>query len=1140
MQFNILGPMEVLRGDVPLDLGGPKQRAVLAVLVLGVGRVVTVDRIVDELWGDEPPARALGTLQAYVSNLRRVLEPDRPPRAPAQVLASRAPGYVLQVPPDAVDAVRFERGVSDAQALLEAGRPEHATRELSDAMALWRGPPLADLANEAFARDPIARLTELHGVAVETRLAADLALGRHVTAAVELGDLVRRQPLRERPWELLMLALYRGGRQGDALRTFEQARRVLVEELGVEPGPALVKLERQILDQDPSLDWRPPAPAAVSPATVAPALAAEPAPRDDFVGRHTELARLRELLSPVEGPRYALIGGEAGAGKTRLAQQFADLAAADGRRVVFVRCTETPGTPAFWPWRQVVRAIVDSVPEGEGQPAVGDARADLARVVPEWVGSPAGELPRADVADSALFQLYDSVSAFVGRVTAERPLAVVLDDLQWADSSTLRILRYVVTDPRVRRMRLVATYRDNDALPGTALHDTLTALAGEPSVLRVKFGGLDHDDVRELIERLTDQPAHDDVVVAVRRRTGGNALFVTELTRLLAAEGRLSDAEAARSPLHFPDELQAVIHRRLARLPATARGVLTAACVIGEQFAIDVLSLALGTTVDELLDSLETIVLSGVIVEEARPGVYRFAHSLIREVLYDALSRARRARLHARVATAMEQIWSDDPEPHAAELAFHASRGAEAGTAEQAVRYGVLAAREAGVRLAYDQEARCWQQALDGLELARPADRAARYDILMGLSRARRCAGDVEGSQRATREAIEIVTRMGDDERMARAAVGFSRGAGSTWSWRPLGDVDQEAIDVLERALVALGQDDSALRAEVMGTLAVELYSAAHAADRARQLSAEAVAIADRLGDPALKATTLNMHYFASLGPDGPQRRLAIAQQLIDLPEPGVAPDVGLVGLILRMTSRLEIADLAGADEDFAAASATSERLREPAMLAQVAWFRATRALIGGRLDEAQRLTDEALALHRRTGLWGAIECYSTQMFHLLRAQGRLVELEPLLLDMVNTSGFSGFHEAMALMYLDAGREDDAVRALGERTDFAPLPRDWSWLYLSCLQADVCAAIGDAASRRRLCDDLIPYTDQLAVIGTGISCWGPVAYYVGLLEAALGRAEAAERWFGVAVDMADRIGAVRWREQAADALLAVH
>ncbi|HEX6659220.1 MAG TPA: BTAD domain-containing putative transcriptional regulator, partial [Ilumatobacter sp.] len=739
--------MEVRSGGEPLDLGGPKQRAVLAVLVLSVGRVVSVDRIVDELWGDEPPARALGTLQAYVFNLRRVLEPGRAPRAPASVLASQPPGYVLQVAGDAVDAVRFERAIAQAQALLDAGRPAEAHAELSSAMALWRGPPLADLAAESFTRDPIARLTDLHEVAVETRLAADLALGRHATAAVELGDLVRREPLRERPWELLMLAQYRAGRQGDALRAYDQARRVLIDELGVEPGPALMRLQRQVLDQDPALDWHPSAPVTMARVAPVPAPSAA-APRDTFVGRRVELAAVRDLLTP-DGTQYALIGGEAGAGKSRLAQEFAAAAAAAGRLVVVARCSETPGTPAFWPWRQVMRALVDNLPEADAQRAIGSARAHIARVVPERVGSPAGDPPRGESADTALFQLYDSVTAFVARATVERPLAFVLDDLQWADPSSLRVLLYLLTDPRVRRLRLVATYRDTDAVPGSALHDTLTALAGESSVLRLSLGGLERDDVRELIELVTEQRPDDDVVEAVRARTGGNALFVTELSRLLAAEGRLSDPEAAASPMRFPDELQAVINRRLSRLPAAARGMLTAACVIGEEFTIDVLAEVLGMTIDELLDPLETIVLTRIVTEEARPGSYRFAHSLIRDVLYDGLSRSRRSRWHARITAAMERMWADDPEPHATELAFHASRGAEAGTAEQAVQYGVLAAREAAVRLAYDQEATCWQQALDALELARPADRATRYDILMGLSRARRCAGDIEASQQA-------------------------------------------------------------------------------------------------------------------------------------------------------------------------------------------------------------------------------------------------------------------------------------------------------------------------------------------------------------------------------------------------------
>ena len=384
---------------------------------------------------------------------------------------------------------------------------------------------------------------------------------------------MRQQPLRERPWELLLLALYRSGRQGDALRAYDQARRALIDQLGVEPGPALVRLERQVLDQDPTLDWHPPAPAAVT--LVAPrASQPDPPQREAFVGRETEVEVLRQLLEP-GGAQYALIGGEAGAGKTRLAQEFADAAAAAGRRVVVVRCSETPGTPSFWPWRQILRAFVKGLPEEEAERAIDTARTHIARMTPIGEASAeTAEQPRTEFPDAALFQLYDWFASFIDRGTFDvRPLAVVIDDLQWADTSTLRVLVYMVTDPRIHRLRLVATYRDTDAQFGTALHETLTVLAGEPTVVQLSLGGLADADVRALIESTTGRPPADEVVDAVRRRTGGNALFVTELTRLLAAEGRLVDAEAATAPLRFPDQLQAVINRRLARLPAVARGM---------------------------------------------------------------------------------------------------------------------------------------------------------------------------------------------------------------------------------------------------------------------------------------------------------------------------------------------------------------------------------------------------------------------------------------------------------------------------------------------------------------------------------------------------------------------------------------
>ena len=1145
MEFRILGPLEVLQGETSIDLGGPKQRAVLAILVLHAGRVVSLDRIIDQLWGDEPPARATGTLQAYVSNLRRALEPDRAPRTPAAMLASRAPGYVLQAAEDSIDAIRFEKLLGRGRDLLDRGRPAEAHQTLTEALSIWRGPVLADLADSPFVFHESERLDELRAVAVESQLAADIALGRDATAAAQLESLVRVEPLRERLWELLILALYRSGRQADALRTFQAARAVLTEELGVEPGPTLVRLDRQVLAQDPALDWTAPVPQPEH-RRAAPREESAPEVRESsepFVGRAREIARIVSALDStplVDAPRLILVSGDAGAGKTRLGAEAGRLAADRGMLVAGGRCWETPGVPALWPWVQAVRTVVGRFTRLDVERALAGTRADIARIMPELASAPLPEPRPPEDPDAARFQLYDSVTGFLDRLVDGRRLLVVLDDLHWADPSSLRMLQFLVTDHRVRGLTVIATYRESDNRPGSPLHDTITSLAGEAGVAHLPVGALDAAAVRTYIEQATDVNPTPEVVTAVLQRTAGNALFVGELVRLLAAEGRLDDADSARSPVRFPAELQAVIHRRLARLPAEAHELLTLAAVIGDEFHIDVLERVAAAAPDDVLDLVETALLTRVLVEAPAAGSYRFAHALIRELLYGELSRLRRARLHARVFAALDGLWHADPEPHAAQLAFHAFKGAEAGTAEAAVRFGVMAARDAANHLSFEEAASDWQQALGALELARPGDREQRYEILMRLSDARRCAGDLEASQRAVREAIEIVTRMGDSERMARAAVGLSRGSAATWGWRPYGVYDPAAVQSLERALAVLGPDDSVLRAEVIATLAVELYYGPEGATRGVELSHQAVAMAERLGDVSLLATTLNMQIMATHdAADRPQRRMAVAQRLIELPDCGAPEEVGLVGRVYRMVCRLEMGDPVRADEDLDAVAAAAERLRRPALLIQVAWYRSMRALMAGRLVDAERLCAEALALHQRVGLWGLWECYATQLFTLRREQGRIIELEPLLAQLATTSEFTGFREGAALMYLDLGRPADALAILGDRAGFPPIPPDWSWEFVSCVQAEVCAHLGDDASRRRLRDGLLPVADHLAVVGTGICCWGPVAYFIGLLEAALGNTDAAADRFDQAVALADRTGAAPWlrRAQAARAAL---
>src|SRR5688572_10747297 len=245
MDVRILGPLEALEGSQPVPLGGRKRRAVLAVLLLHANETLSSERLIDELWGESPPETALKTLQVHVSRLRKALPPD--------VLVTRGHGYELNLGPDDLDAQRFERLLDEGRGELAAERPERALPLLEQALALWHGPPLADLAYEPFAQTEIARLEDLRVATLEQAIDAKLALGREAEVITELERLVDEHPYRERLRAQLMLALYRADRQADALQAFQNARRQLVEELGIEPGERLRELESAVLAQDPAL-----------------------------------------------------------------------------------------------------------------------------------------------------------------------------------------------------------------------------------------------------------------------------------------------------------------------------------------------------------------------------------------------------------------------------------------------------------------------------------------------------------------------------------------------------------------------------------------------------------------------------------------------------------------------------------------------------------------------------------------------------------------------------------------------------------------------------------------------------------------------------------------------------------------------
>lgn len=595
--------------------------------------------------------------------------------------------------------------------LLAQERPAEARDALTGALALWRGSALADFAFEEFALLEAERLEKLRLVAVEARLDADLALGEHVSAIPRLEQLVAEHPLRERLWGMLMLALYRSGRQADALRTYQRCRAYLAAEVGIDPGPELRRLEANVLAQDPSLEWRPPAAAAPvlhrlrsAPPAAAPAEAAA----GPLVGRSEQMARLHAAWARACDTQagFILVSGEAGIGKTRLAQELAGVATGEGARAVWGRCYEADEAPAFWPWSQILAELLADLAPPTVDRALDDVGLgliDLAPVVPLKGPDRADRVGAVGSAD-ARFRLYRSVAAVVRAAAAERPLALFLDDLHWADTPSLELLRFLATELVDRPAAVVLTYRQAEPRERHRLLDTLGALAGHAVIERVVLTGLGANHVGEFIAVVTGADVAPALASAVHRRTEGNPFFMTEVVRLLESEGSLSDdaRSAAAERSQVPVGVRDVTRRRLSHLPESTRRLLELAAVAGREFDLDALAAASTTDDETALDDLEPALVSGMVLEVGEPlRWYRFSHALVRDALYDELSGTRRARLHARVAEALEV--SRGPDDAAVELARHVYLARQVVGAEKCIPYLLRAAEAAMLRLAHER-----------------------------------------------------------------------------------------------------------------------------------------------------------------------------------------------------------------------------------------------------------------------------------------------------------------------------------------------------------------------------------------------------------------------------------------------------
>jgi DNA-binding SARP family transcriptional activator len=1073
-RFSILGPMEVVdhSGRMVTPSAG-RLRALLALLLIDANRVVSVDRLIDRIWAGQPPAGALATLHAYVSQLRRALDPDYAAGDAEQLIVTRPPGYLLRAAPNQIDVSRFENLLIDGEGLLAAGQAEAALEPLRRALALWRGQPLADVRPDADLTAVIERLTEMRLRALDTQVAALLASGHAAAAATAAETLVRERPLREGYWGRLMLAAYRAGRQADALKAFQECRRILDEELGLDPDPELAELHLRILRRDPALT-APSGPAVRTAAAVAEVVAEAPqlsassvsdglssdGPRQPVIGRERELAAVANLVAAAKcgDGGMVLLEGEPGIGKTTIAEVAASAARSAGLRVVWARAVEDLGAPPLWLWEQVLRELGASFP------------------VDVLGGDPAARR----------FRLLEAITAAVDEASRSGPLLLVLDDLQWGDAGTLQALRLLAGGIRGMSCAVVATCRDTDAADPAVLEDTLAGLARERSIRRLTLAPL---SVAEVVQLLGDRPARREAY-HLRERTGGNPFFLTELVRLLDSGGA-GPFGGPTEPGVLPGTVRDVVQQRLGRLPAETQTMLRMAALSGVRIDVAVIAVAASLDPAGVHAALEPAVHSGLLHYDAERWSWRFAHDVSREAVAASLTPLKRPPLHTLLADAIEKVHADGLDQHLDELArhrYHAARGAASELAFQAC---TAAADHARRRLAYDQAARHREGALAAL----PAGDDRRFDTLITLTQEQRLAGQVQHAGATLAEAMRMARERGDTEGLGRAAAIL--GGVTLWNWRSYGEVDEHVIAVLRELVhhtVAPRQ-----RAELLGTLAVELY---YGPDRAagEAFAGQAVAQARDLGDPALLGRALNNYVIAAWVPEREEQRLAALDESLRLAGAGLPVGTEVIARMHRLAVNLRLGRIDEYEADLRRCERLAPTLGIPEIEAQLTYQLGGHALLHGDVESARELIERGFQQQRRTSLWGAQWVRLVQLVTLERDHGDLGTLLAELVDLAARDEYVPLRPTAVLTLTECGEHADARQRLQRWGLDQRLPRpDWASDFSLAQLGEIAAQLGtpDPAT---LHTALTPLRERLVVAGTALACWGPTRKILERLE----------------------------------------
>ncbi|MDR3662725.1 MAG: BTAD domain-containing putative transcriptional regulator [Mycobacterium sp.] len=638
VDYVLSGAVEVRRAGRSVPLGGTKQRCVLAVLLANHGSAVSTDQLIQYVWEDDAPPKALASLRAYVSNLRRVLDEDDDDAGPVR-LESRPRGYRLNLfHGDSVDLHRFESLISAARTALDGGDAGSAVGMLGESLALWRGDPFGDFAYSEFAAAEVQRFAGLRSAAIELRFRAALHLGGGAELIPEIRAALAQNPLHEPLWAHLMLALHRAGRTSDAVRAFDRACEVLRREVGGRPGAELQGIFEQITTGTTDLDGQSAARIASAPSAL--------------VGRNRELSFATETVVRVHDGvgGMILVAGESGIGKTSFTRAVTKAARAAGIAVAWAGHPAGISLPQYWAWIQVLRQLGNEFGT-DGRAAVMRAAPGVAdALVPEWNS----ETPRSGAAVPATgFAVAEGIGVALEAFSALRPVVVVIDDAQDADPPALDALALLVAQLPQLPLQVMVNWRYHGAArPVNRV--SLERLAGRTDSVTIHLDGVDAGATGELINLVTGTAAPVAVAEYISRYTRGNPFYIKEIARTL-------EAGSAAVP-GLPETVVDVLSRRLDELGRPSRQVLAAAAVLGPEFDLAevaaMVNLSTSTVEARLRPALAT-----ALVDEAAdlPGTYRFSHGLTRDAVLATVSTDHRAELHAAAASARALGLESDP-----------------------------------------------------------------------------------------------------------------------------------------------------------------------------------------------------------------------------------------------------------------------------------------------------------------------------------------------------------------------------------------------------------------------------------------------------------------------------------------------